>query len=67
MNRNTGEGWILRPPDDLKKVNSTVILFLSEDKKQLWAGDAAHSEGEGVEEDRERPAECGHAKGIHFL
>lgn len=72
VNRNTGEGWILRPPDGLKKaqtekVNSTVILFLSEDKKQLWAGDAAHSEGEGVEEDRERPAECGHAKGIHFL
>lgn len=72
VNRNTGEGWILRPPDGLKKaqtekVNSTVILFLSEDKKQLWAGDTAHSEGEGVEEDRERPAECGHAKGIHFL
>lgn len=71
VNRNTGEGWILRPPDGLKKaqtekVNSTVILFLSEDKKQLWAGDAAHSEGEEVEDDRESPAECGHAKGIHF-
>lgn len=33
MNRNTGEGWILRPPDGLKKaqtekVNSTFFSFL---------------------------------------
>lgn len=64
VNENTGGG--LKQADGLKraqreKVNGWDTMFLSEDKRKLWAADVVHSEEEEAGEDGESRAECGHA------